>query len=54
MIKLWEMLTIYAFRKTDITPKYKFVIVIASSRKLWHVCSNNYSVTKKIKIGSVS
>ena len=40
--------------KTDITPKYKFVILIASSKKLWHVCKNNFSVIKKIEIGFIS
>jgi len=54
MIMLWEMLTIYAFRKTDITPKYKFVILIASPKQLWDVCRNNFAVKKKMEIGSVS
>ena len=54
MIKMWEILTVYAPGKTDITPKFKFLILIAGSRKLRNVYRNIFSVKKKMKIGSVS
>ena len=33
----------------DYTCFHKFVILVASFKKLWHVCRNNFSVTTKWK-----